>query len=224
MRLAALGVLAALLAAPLAAQAARQPARYAVTLQGSIVDSVSYERITVGEDCSIQRTGDGGRELAIRSLRPTTIEVSGGAPQVVYTPARITALRVAATTLPGSYTEVRRCRFLPPEKLVADCRRSVVTVWRQQANFRSGRNAILFRRPASARSDVTACGLGVSLPGGWLHDFPGRIDQSALVAGRSLRVVARATGTRERTADGDPTFKRTQRTTVRWTLTFRRLP
>jgi hypothetical protein len=224
MRLAALGVLATLLIAPLAAQAARQPATYAVTLQGSIVDALSYERAIVGEDCIIQRTGTGGREVAIRSLRPTTIEVAGGTSRVVYRPARVVALRVEATTLPGSYTEIRRCRLLPPEKLIVDCRGTAATVRRQRANFRGGRNAILFRRPASLPSDVSACGLGGSVPGGWLHEFPGRIDQGALLAGRSLRVIARASGTRQRTADGDPAFKRTQRTTVRWTLTFRRLP
>jgi hypothetical protein len=70
---------------------------------------------------------------------------------------------------------------------------------------------------------VTACGLDRPLPGGWLNQFPGRIDQDALLAGRSLRVVARASGTRQSTFNGDPLFQRTQRTTVRWTLTFRRL-
>ena len=224
MRLAALGVLAALLSAPLAAQAARPPARYAVTLQGTIVDTLSYDRVIVGEDCIIQRTGAGGRELAIRSLRPTTIEVAGGTSGVVYRPTRIAALRVEATTLPGSYTEIRRCRLLPPQKLIVDCRRVTATVRRVRANFRGGHNAILFRRPASLPSDVSACGMDVSVIGGWLPDFPGRIDQSALLAGRSLRVMARASGTRQRTADDDPAFKRTQRTTVRWTLTFRRLP
>jgi hypothetical protein len=224
MRLAALGALAALLTAPLAAQAAQQPARFAVTLQGKVVDAVSYDRTIVGDDCIIQRTGAGGRELAIRSLRPTTIEVARSASRVVYRPARVASLRVAATTLPGSYTEIRRCRFLPPEKLVVDCRAAATTVSRLRANFRSGRNAILFRRPAPVRRDVTACGLGVSVPGGWLHEFPGRIDQNALLAGRSLRVIARASGMRRRTDDGDPAFQRTQRTTVRWTLTFRRLP
>ena len=224
MRLAALGVLAALLTAPLAAQAARPPARYAATLEGKIVDELSYDRAIVGDDCIVQRTGQGGRELAIKSIRPTTIEVARGTSGVVYRPARVGALRVEATTLPGSYTEIRRCRLLPPEKLVVDCRRVSSTVRRMWANFRGNRNAILFRRPASIPSDVTACGLDVRVPGGWLHEFPGRVDQSALLAGRSVRVIARASGTRRRTADGDPAFKRTQRTTVRWTLTFRRLP
>jgi hypothetical protein len=225
MRLAALGVLAALLIAPLAAQAAQQPARFAVTLHGKVVDTLSYERIVTGvEECSVQRTGEGGRELAIRSLRPTTIEVARGASRVVYQPARVGALRVAATRLAGSYTEFRRCRFLPPEKLTGRCDRAAGPVRRVRARFTSGRSALRFLRAAQRRRDVTACGLGLSLPGGWLDGFPGRIDENALLTGRSLRVVARGSGTRKRTADGDPLFKRTQQTTVRWTLTFRRLP
>jgi hypothetical protein len=223
MRLAALGVLAALLTAPLAAQAAQQPTRFAVTLQGKIVDALSYDRTIVGEDCIILRTGTGGRELTIRSLRPTTIEVAGGS-RVASRPAHVSTLRVTATTRPGSYTEIRHCRFLPPEKLIVDCRAGAVTVRRVQAGFRGVRNAILFRRPVTMPSDLTACGLGVSVPGGWLHGFPGRIDQRALLAGRSLRVTARASGTRQRTDDSDPAFKRTQQTTVGWMLTFRRLP
>jgi type 1 fimbria pilin len=100
MRLAALGVLAALLTAPLAAQAAQQPTRFAVTLQGKIVDALSCDRTIVGDDCIILRTGTGGRELTIRSLRPTTIEVAGGS-RVASKPARVSALRVTATTRPG---------------------------------------------------------------------------------------------------------------------------
>ena len=223
MRLAALGFLAALLAAPLAAQAAQQPARFAVTLQGKIVDNLTYERIVVSEDCSSQRTGEGGRELAIRSVRPITIEVSGSASRVVYRPAQVGMLRVEATRLAGSYSEIKRCRFLPPEKLTGDCARSTGSAIRLRAAFRSGRNAIVFRRPKATRSNVTACGLDRSLPGGWIDQFPGRIDQDALLAGRSLRVFARASGTRQDTSNDDPLLQRAQRTTVRWTLTFRRL-
>jgi hypothetical protein len=222
MRLAALGLLIALLAGPLAAQAAQQPARFAVTLQGKIIDNLTYERMVLVEDCSAQRTGQGGRELAIKSVRPTIVEVSGGGSRVVYRPARIGWLRVASTRLAGSYTEIRRCRFLPPEKLTVECDRAPGPVRRLRAGFRSGRNSIQFGRPAPGR-DVTACGLGQSLPGGWLHEASGRIDQEALLAGRSQRVFARASGTLERTLDGGPLLQRTQRTTVRWTLMFRRL-
>jgi hypothetical protein len=222
MRLAALGLLAALLAAPLAAQAARPPARFAVTLQGTVVDRVTYERVLVDEECTSRRTGNGGRGLTVRSLRPTTIEVTGGATGVAYRPARVAALRVAATRLAGTYSELRSCRFLPPERRLGKCQRAAGSVRRLQAGFRSARNAILFR-PGPSRGDVTACGLDRAMLGGWLNLAPGRIDQDALLNGRSRRVIARAAKTREGTIGGDPTFTGTQQTTVRWTLTFRRV-
>jgi hypothetical protein len=223
MRLAALGLLAALLAAPLAAQAARPPARFAVTLQGTVVDRVTYERVLVDEECTSRRTGNGGRGLTIRNLRPTTIEVTGGATRVVYRPARVAALRVAATSLAGTYSELRSCRFLPPERRSGKCQRAAGSVRRLQAGFRSARNAIVFGRPGPSRGDVTACGLAGAVVGGWLNLVPGRIDEDALLNGRSRQVFARAARTREGTIGGDPTFTGTQQTTVRWTLTFRRL-
>ncbi len=78
MKLAVASLLAAFIAAPLAAQAAQQPARFAVTLQGTILDDVTYDRTAVGtaDDCTSSRTGSGGRQLVVRSLGPTTIEVS----------------------------------------------------------------------------------------------------------------------------------------------------
>jgi hypothetical protein len=225
MRLAALGFLAALLAAPLAAQAAQPPARFAVTLQGTVVDRVTYERFVVGEECTSERAGHGGRSLAIRSRRPTTVEVTGGSSGVVYRPARVVALQVAATTLAGAYSEVRRCRFLPPEKLTGKCNRASGSVRRVTAGFRRGRNAIVFRGPARSPADVLACGLDrqQATLGGWLHLVPGRIDQAALLGGGSRRVVARAAGTRERKIGGGPAFTGTRKTTIRWSLTFRRL-
>lgn len=223
MRLAALAFLAALLSAPLAAQSAQSPARFAVTLQGTIVDRLTYERTAVEEDCTSRKTGNGGRRLAVRSRRPTTIEVTPGASAVVYRPARVVGLRVAATTLEGTFSELRSCRFLPPERRSGRCERAAGTIRRLRAGFRSGRNALVFARPGPTREEVSACGLGRTVPGGWLHLVPGRIDQDALLNGRSLRIVARAAGTRENTIGGDPTLKVTQRVTVRWTLTFRRL-
>ena len=225
MRLAAFGFLAALLAAPLAAQAAQSPARFAVTLQGTVVDKVTYERTVVGEECTSVRAGYGGRSLAIRSLRPTTVEVTAGSSGVVYRPARVIALRVATTRLAGKYSELRSCRFLPPEKLTGKCARAPGSVRRIVAGFRRGRNAIMFRAPAPSRADVLACGLerDKATLGGWLHLVAGRIDQDALLGGRSVRVVARASGTRARKIGGDPAFTGTRRTTIRWSLTFRRL-
>jgi hypothetical protein len=223
MRLAALGFLAALLSAPLAAQAAQPPARFAVTLQGTIVDRVTYERTTVDEECTTRKSGDGGRRLSIRSLRPTTIEVARGGSAVVYRPARVVALRVAATSLEGNFVELRTCRSLPPVRRSGRCERAAGAVTRMRAGFRSGRNAIVFARPRTTREQVGVCGLGQTVAGGWLHLASGRIDQDALLSGRSLRIVARASGTRENTIIGIPTMQGTQRTTIRWTLTFRRL-
>lgn len=222
MRLAAFAFFAALLLAPLAAQAAQPPARFAVTLEGTIVDRLTYEQNVADEECTSRKTGDGGRELAVRSLRPTRIEVTRGASGVAYRPARVAALRVAATRLAGTFSELRRCRFLPPERLSGRCQRAAGTVQRMRAGFRTRRSTVLFGR-SPALGDATACGLDQKVTGGWLNLVRGRIDQDALLNGRSLRVVARASGTRESTIGNDPTLKVTQRTTVRWALTFRRL-
>lgn len=221
MRLAVLGFVAALLTAPLAAQAAQPPAMFSATLQAAIADRLTYERTALDEECTSRRTGEGGRELSIRSIRPTVIEVTPGQARVVYRPAAVAALRVGETKLAGSWLELRRCRFLPPERSSGTCDRASGSVRRMRAGFRSGRHAIVFRPGSSG--DVTPCGLDQGVPGGWLDLFSGRIDHDVLLSGRSLRVLARAEGTRERTIAGDPTLKVTQRTTVRWTLTFRRL-
>jgi hypothetical protein len=223
MRLAALGFLAALLAGPLGAQAAQAPARFSVTLQGTIVDRLTYERTTVDEECTSHRTGDGGRLVSIQSFRPTAVEVTRGSAGIVYRPSRIAALQVGATRLAGSFTELRRCRFLPPERVRGSCPRAGISIRLMRADFRSRPNAIAFRRPRSSRSDVTSCGLSQSFPGGWLHLAAGRIDSDALLGGRSRRVIVRASGTRETILAADPTLQATERTTVRWTLTFRRL-
>jgi hypothetical protein len=92
-----------------------------------------------------------------------------------------------------------------------------------RAGLRSRRNAIVFARPKPALAQVRACGLGPTVPGGWFHLVSGRIDPDTLIDGRSLRVVVRASVTRENSIIGIPTTQGTQRTTVRWTLTFRRL-
>jgi hypothetical protein len=223
MRLAAVGFLAALLLAPLAAQAAQPTAEFAVTLRGTVVDRLTYERTTVDDECTLHTSGDGGRQLSVRSLRATTIEVTRGASGLVYRPARVSGLRVAATSLEGTFVELRNCRFLPPERRVGRCERAAGAVSRMRAGLRSRRNAIVFARPKPALAQVRACGLGPTVPGGWFHLVSGRIDPDTLIDGRSLRVVARASVTRENSIIGIPTTQGTQRTTVRWTLTFRRL-
>jgi hypothetical protein len=222
MRFAALAVPAALLLAPLAAQAAQPPARFAVTLTGTVVDRVTYSRTVVDEECTSTRTGEGGRELASRSLRPTVIAVSRQGSRTVYRPARVGPLRVAAATLAGGFSELRRCRFLPPERVNGTCGRAVGTVRRMRAGFQRARNAIRFRRPGASR-DLRPCGLDRAISGGWLNLVSGRIDEAALLTGRSLHVVARASGARESTNAVEPTLQVTQQTTVRWTLVLRRV-
>jgi hypothetical protein len=91
-----------------------------------------------------------------------------------------------------------------------------------RAGFQRARNAIRFRRPGESR-DLRPCGLDRAISGGWLNLVSGRIDEAALLTGRSLRVVARASGARESTNAVEPTLQVTQQTTVRWTLVFRRL-
>jgi hypothetical protein len=70
---------------------------------------------------------------------------------------------------------------------------------------------------------VGACGLGRLVSGGWLDNALGKVDERVLLREGSRRVVAR--GAASSTAlVGDPLGARiTRRTTVRWTLTFRRV-
>jgi hypothetical protein len=221
MKLGVLSFVAALLAAPLAAQAADSPDRFAVTLRASVLDSFTYEVSRREEECVIRRSGSGGRELRFRSLRPARIQVTGGADGAVYRPSRVAA-RVTGTATGGSFTETRACRAAPIERTVGDCKPRGLTPRRIRAGFRRpGPDALVFR-PASS-GDVPLCGLDQSYPGGWLHLAPGRVDEDALLNGRSLRVVAGAAATRERMIASTRTVKITQRTTIRWTLTFRRL-
>jgi hypothetical protein len=83
------------------------------------------------------------------------------------------------------------------QKLAGKCNSVPGSVRRVAAGFRPGRDAIVFRALAPSRADVLACGLDrqQAALGGWLHLVAGRIDQDALLAGRSRRVVARAAGT-----------------------------
>lgn len=63
----------------------------------------------------------------------------------------------------------------------------------------------------------------MTLPSGGGFDLAlGRVDEEALLSGRSLRVVAAGSATKEDVVVSTPTITVTQRTTVRWTLTFRR--
>jgi hypothetical protein len=87
---------------------------------------------------------------------------------------------------------------------------------------RMGRNGIRFRALASRALDLQLCGLGRLAGGDVLPFASGMIDESAFHAG-SKRVVARGSATRETTIQLDPETTLQRRTTVRWTLTFRRI-
>jgi hypothetical protein len=225
-RLAAFGFVAALLAAPLAAQAAQPPARFSVTLRASIVDQVNYDRTVIDEECSARRTGSGGHRLTLRSVRPTRIRVSRTGARLIYRPARAT-VRLTGTTLAGSYSEFRRCRFLPPERVTGKCDSKPLPPASGPADFRRTRpGRISFGRPSIRTELATACGLETRFQlAGWLNLAPGTVDENALLNGRSLRVQARGAADRQLSgpASGDPNLKTTERVNVRWTLTFRRL-
>lgn len=223
MRLAVCGFAAALLAAPLAVRAADTPARYAVTLQASVSDELTYERIHAEEECLIRRTGSGGRELTIRSAGPSSITVVRGAQGAVYRPARIAQVRIAGRALGGTFAETRRCRGAPLERLVGTCDAIRLPVRLVREPFqRLGRNGIRFRALASTALDLQACGLGRLSGGDVLPFASGKIDENALLSGRA-RVIARGSATRETAVKRDAETTLTRQTTVRWTLTFRRL-
>ena len=92
-----------------------------------------------------------------------------------------------------------------------------------RAGFRSGRAAFAFQKPATP-GEVELCGLDPTYPGGWLQLAPGRVNGDALLNGTAARAVARGSARREATIVDTPTLRVTQLTTVRWTLTFKRLP
>ena len=225
MRLAVYGFVAALLAAPLAAQAAQPPARFAVTLQATIVDRISYEFLHSDEECTARRTGTGGHELKLRSVVPTTIQISRRGARTVFRPARIAAVRRSGTSLAASWSEFRRCRFLPPERFSGKCEAKPLPVARRPVALRRpSANRIAFGRAATGLA--TACGLDARIQlAGWLNLAPGTVNEDALLNGRSLRVRARGSANREVKGPptGDPTLKTTERVVINWTLMFRRL-
>ncbi len=222
MKLALVSFFVALVAAPLAAQAAQPPARFAVTLNGVVLDHLTYGITRVTEDCSIRRTGFGGRELQLRSPQATAIQVTRGPAGLVYRPSRVLA-RVTGKATIGSFGDVKRCRAEPILKASGDCKARTLEPRRVRVSFRSGRGTLAFQKPA-VPGDVQVCGLGQRYQGGWLQLAPGRVDGNALLKSSSLRVAARGAARREATIVSTPTLRVTRQTTVRWTLTFRRLP
>ena len=151
MKLGIVGFFAALVAAPLAAQAAEPPARFAVTLRATVSDKLSFDVTTSQEDCVTNRSGTGGRDLTIRSLRPTRIRVTAGP---VYRPSRVGVLVVGGAT-GGVYKTIRRCRAGPFETTSVICKPNKSKPRPVRAAFRrSGRGALAFRGTSFESADA----------------------------------------------------------------------
>jgi hypothetical protein len=218
MKLAALSFVAAVLVAPLAAQAADTPARFDVALRATVVDRFTYESTVSAEECTITRSGSGGQALTVRSVRALRVQVSGGSGGVVYTPSRL-AVRVTGRTTGGSSDEVRRCRAAPLERSHRDCAGRTLRPRSARARFfRPTANRIGFRKVSRPAAGI--CGLQTALSASWLDLARGTVDEDALLNGGALRVVVRGAASREQE---EAALKLKHRTTVRWTLTFRRL-
>lgn len=225
MRLATVSFLAALVAAPLAAQAAQAPARYSVTLNGRIVAAHSYIHSTRESECQISRFGSVTRTTVIRTIRPTVMQAVRERGRAAYRPAVLRALRLTATTGGSNWTERRACRAAPIETRNGTCapRQDRPRTIRAGIAW-GGPNRIVFRPDSIGPANVPLCGLSrVVRSTGRLSIAPGRIDEEALLLGRSLRVIARASVTRDRNIGSDPQTSIGEKLEVRWTLSFRRL-
>jgi hypothetical protein len=224
MKLGVLSFVAALLAAPLAAQAADTPARFAGSLRATVVDRFTYELSQRDGECTVRRSGSGGRELKLRSVRAARIVVSGGAAGVVYRPSRL-AVRLTGRSIAGSFDELRVCRAEPIERTKEDCRVVSLSARVLRPRFhRPSRNRIAFRSTPRPGDPIGVCGLGRRSPvSAWLDLAKGSLDEDALLSGRSRRVIVRGRTTRQGTVLEESGLTVKQRATVSWTLTFRRL-
>lgn len=226
MKLGVVSLLAALIAAPLAAQAAPAPARYAVTLNGRIVESYSYMRTTRESECQISRFGSATRTTEIRSVRPTVMQAVRERGRATYRPAILRALRLSVTTGGSNWIERRVCRAAPIETRNGTCppRQSRARSIRARIAW-GGPNRIVFRPDSSGPGNVQLCGLGQTVrSSGRLSVAPGRVDEEALLIGRARRVIARASVTRDGNIESDSQTTIGENLEVRWTLNFRRLP
>ncbi len=224
MKFVVVSLLAAFTVAPLAAQAAQAPARYSVTLNGRIVESYSFSRTTREDDCQISRFGSASRTTEIRSIRPTVVQAVRERGRATYRPAILRALRQTATTGGSNWIERRICRSQPIETRNGTC--APVHARPRTVSARiawGGPNRIVFR-PDPSLADVRLCGLDQAVrSSGRLSVAPGRVDEEALLRGRSRRVIASASVTRDGNIESDPETSIGENLEVRWTLTFRRL-
>jgi hypothetical protein len=188
---------------------------YAVSLAATVRDELSYTQTTATEDCTSEKAGSSLGQLTIRTTRAGRSTNAAGRVRI----------RLAGAVLGGTFSEVRNCRFLPPEKLTGRCgpqrlaRKDVVLSFR-----RTGTSRAAFTSTGSPTVAVRLCGVGRNIQLGQLAPAAGSVAWSALRAGQA-KVVAKGKSTKrlERTSPADPTLKVKERIVVRWTLTFRRL-
>jgi hypothetical protein len=217
MKAALVGFLAVLAAAAFVAQAA-SGTRYAVTLQATVEDQTSYTQTTTeNEDCTVTKTGSDGRQLKVRTVRAARVGSLRGTVRVA----------ILGTDLAGKWSQLRRCRFEPPERLNGVCRATSVGRIVVNVSFRrSAPNRLTVGAASDPRLSAEAlCGLPERVQTGrWLDLTVGKIAERRLRAG-DPRVVATGTAQRERsvTTSGSQTLRVGQKLSVRWTLTFRRI-
>lgn len=189
--------LLALIAAPIGAEAALAPVGWSASLNGRIVETYSYTQTRREFECTIIRSGTTRRELVVRSGRPSVIAVSRSGSRAAYRPPLVSRLRVATTAGGGRWFEKRLCRADPIERRSGTCLAAPAPPRVVRARFRwAGQNRISFL-PAR-RAEVTLCGIDDKVSSdGWLSLAPGRVDEEALIAGRTNRVVARGEVSRD---------------------------
>jgi hypothetical protein len=224
MKLVVVGFLAALAAAPLAAQAAGSQVRFAVTLQATAADRFTYEVSRTDGECMVRRSGSGGGELRVRSIRPVRIQVRAASGGVVYRPRRL-VVRLTGKSSGGSFDEVRICRAEPIERTHQECPAAELRPRVIRPRFhRPSRKRIAFQSSPRPTEPVHLCGLARRpLLRAWVDLAEGSIDEGALLEGRSRRVIARGTATRQGPVLEESALNMKRRATVSWTLTFRRL-
>lgn len=217
--------LAALVALPLAAEAAESPTRWAVTLNGRVVEKYSSGYTWRDPECTLRRFGTTRREWRLTSLRPTVVTVGRSSSHARYRPARLAPVRVTSSVGKGTWMEMRQCIA---EELLTDSGTCNGTTHRGRVRPEfawSGPNRIAFRRrPAPARLRLCGFDWTVASKDAWLNIAPGRVDEEVLLAGSRRRVVARADVTRTTPLPFNaPPGSAQQDLRVVWTLHFRRL-
>ena len=226
MRLAVVVFLTALVAVPLAAEAAEPPTRWAVTLNGRVVEDYSYGHTWRDPECTLRRSGTTRREWRLTSLRPTVVTVGRSSSHARYRPARLAPVRVTASLGKGTWMEMRQCVAEELQTGSGTCRAATHRTRVRPAFAWSGANRIVFRRRAAPPARVRLCGFDwtVAPKDSWLNIAPGRVDEEVLLAGSRRRVVARADVTRITPLPFNaPPGSAQQDLRVVWTLDFRRL-